>query len=42
MFEKLALLKEYFMLKNSLSFDEKIEIKFATAYNKFGEGKPWH
>ena len=40
--EKLALLKEYFMLKNSLSSDEKIEIKFATAYNKFGEGKPWH
>lgn len=30
------------MLKNSLSSDEKIEIKFATAYNKFGDGKPWH
>jgi len=40
--EKLALLKEYFMLKNFVSKDEKVVIKFATAYNKFGEGKEWH
>lgn len=39
--EKLALLKEYFMLKNKISDDEKIVVKFATAYNKFGEGKEW-
>lgn len=40
--EKLALLKEYFMLKNSISNDEKILVRFATAYNKFGEGVEWH
>ncbi len=43
--EKLALLKEYFMLKNLLTDkdkDEKIVIKFATAYNMYGEGKEWH
>lgn len=39
--EKTALLKEYFMLKNKADEDEKILIKFATAYNKFGEGKEW-
>ena len=40
--EKLALLKEYFMLKNMISSEEKVVVKFATAYNKFGEGRPWH
>ena len=40
--EKLALLKEYFMLKNSVPSDQKVLIRFATAYNKFGEGKIWH
>lgn len=40
--EKLALLKEYFMLKNSIPENQKIRIIFATAYNKFGEGKEWH
>ena len=40
--EKNALLTEYFMLKNIINKDEKIIVKIATAYNKFGEGKPWH
>ena len=40
--EKLALLKEYFMLKNSIPNDEKVIVRFATAYNKFGEGADWH
>lgn len=39
--EKIALLNEYFILKNSLNNDEDIRIYFATAYNKFGEGNPW-
>ena len=40
--EKVALLNEYFLLKNKLrQTDEKVVIKFATAYNKFGEGKEW-
>lgn len=41
--EKNALLEEYFLLKNQLKDDEtaKIKIFFGTAYNKFGEGKPW-
>lgn len=40
--EKNALLKEYFMLKNIISAEEKILIFFATAYNKFGENNTWH
>lgn len=40
--EKLALLKEYFMLKNILPPQQKIQIFFATAYNKFGENNTWH
>lgn len=40
--EKSSLLKEYFMLKNLVTDDEKIVIKFATAYNKYGEGNAWH
>lgn len=41
--EKSALLEEYFLLKNELKDDStaKIRIFFGTAYNKFGEGKPW-
>lgn len=40
--EKISLLQQYFLLKNSLiGSDEKIEIYLATAYNKFGEGNEW-
>lgn len=41
--EKSALLEEYFLLKNLLKDDKtaKIKIFFGTAYNKYGEGKPW-
>ena len=41
--EKSALLDEYFLLKNSLINDStaKVRIFFGTAYNKFGEDKPW-
>ena len=41
--EKIALLQEYFLLKNSLlgSSDDKVKIYFGTAYNMYGEEKPW-
>lgn len=41
--EKSALLDEYFLLKNKLKDDSTASVKiyFGTAYNKFGEGKPW-
>lgn len=41
--EKLALLQEYFILKNSLRDkpDEKIKLCFGTAYNKYGENSEW-
>ncbi|EDS72595.1 MjaII restriction endonuclease [Anaerofustis stercorihominis DSM 17244] len=41
--EKLALLQEYFILKNSLidKPDEKIKLFLATAYNMYGEGNEW-
>ena len=39
--EKIALLNEFFILKNSLQSNETIRIYFATAYNKFGEDAPW-
>lgn len=39
--EKLALLTEFYMLKNMIADDENIVLYFATAYNKFGEGKGW-
>lgn len=40
--EKISLLQQYFLLKNSLlETDETVEIFFATAYNKFGEGNEW-
>lgn len=40
--EKTELLQEYFLLKNKLlGTDENVNIFFATAYNKFGEGNEW-
>lgn len=39
--EKIALLNEFFILKNFLQNQDTIRIYFATAYNKFGEGIPW-
>lgn len=39
--EKEALLEQYCILANTLGSDEKIKICFATAYNRYGEGKPW-
>lgn len=41
--EKSALLEEYFLLRNQLREDSSASIKifFGTAYNKFGEGRPW-
>ncbi|MCD8296608.1 MAG: TdeIII family type II restriction endonuclease [Prevotella sp.] len=39
--EKEALLEQYCILVNSLGSQEKVKIYFATAYNRYGEGKPW-
>jgi len=41
--EKIAMLQEYFLLKNKLIEKEghTVKIYFATAYNKFGEGNNW-
>lgn len=39
--EKTAMLIEYYMLRNQVKTDETVKIYFATAYNKYGEGKPW-
>lgn len=41
--EKIALLEEYFLLKNKLREEENAQIKlfFGTAYNMFWEGNPW-
>ncbi len=41
--EKMAMLEEYYLLKNQLKDqkEDKIFIYFATAYNKFGEGNDW-
>lgn len=39
--EKEALLEQYCILANSLSDESKIKIFFATAYNRYGEGRPW-
>ena len=39
--EKEALLEQYCILANTLGSEEKIKICFATAYNRYGEGKPW-
>lgn len=39
--EKEALLEQFAILSNSLPYNQKINIKFATAYNRYGEDKPW-
>lgn len=39
--EKEALLEQYCILTNELGSEEKVRILFATAYNRYGEGKPW-
>jgi len=39
--EKEAILEQYAILSNTLPPKTPIRIFFATAYNRFGEGKPW-
>jgi hypothetical protein len=39
--EKEALFEQYAILSNKLGKNAKIKCYFATAYNRFGEGKPW-
>ena len=39
--EKEALLEQYCILSNKTGNEEKISILFATAYNRYGEGRPW-
>ena len=39
--EKEALFEQYAILSNTLDKDAKIKCFFATAYNRYGEGKPW-
>lgn len=39
--EKEALLEQFAILSNTLPENTKIKMFFATAYNRFGEGKPW-
>ncbi len=39
--EKEALLEQFAILSNTLPDDAVIKIYFATAYNRYGEGKPW-
>jgi len=39
--EKEALLEQYAILVNSLQTDELVKIRFATAYNRYGEGRSW-
>ena len=39
--EKEAILEQYAILSNTLSKNTKIIIFFATAYNRFGENRPW-
>ena len=38
--EKEALLEQYCILTNQIG-EENVKILFATAYNRYGEGKPW-
>lgn len=40
--EKEALMEQYAILSNSLGKDADIKCYFATAYNRFGEGRPWN
>lgn len=39
--EKEALFEQYAIPSNTLGKDAKIKCYFATAYNRYGEGKPW-
>lgn len=39
--EKEALLEQYAILVNTLGTPDKVSVRFATAYNRFGEGRPW-
>lgn len=39
--EKEAILEQYVILSNSLPIKTNITVHFATAYNRYGEGKPW-
>jgi len=39
--EKEALMEQLAILSNTLPTETKVNIYFATAYNRFGEGKPW-
>lgn len=39
--EKEAILEQFAILSNSLPNAAKISIHFATAYNRYGESKPW-
>ena len=39
--EKEALLEQYCILANTLKSEDKVKIYFATAYNRYGEGRPW-
>lgn len=39
--EKEALLEQYCILSNTIGSEENVKIYFATAYNRYGEGKPW-
>ena len=39
--EKEALLEQYCILANTLGSEDKVKIYFATAYNRYGEGRPW-
>lgn len=36
-----AILEQFAILSNVLAEDTRIEVYFATAYNRFGEGKTW-
>ena len=39
--EKEALLEQFCILANSLGSEDHVKILFATAYNRYGEGKAW-
>lgn len=39
--EKEALLEQYCILTNGLGSEGNVKILFATAYNRYGEGRPW-
>jgi len=39
--EKEAIFEQFSILANTLGNDAKIKCYFATAYNRYGEGKPW-